>query len=538
MEAIVEYNYEAQEPDELTLKKGDVITEIKVMLGGWWEGTLRDKRGMFPDNFVKVLEPLSSGTVGSTGSGGSEGAGSAKSEDVSLKNGGSKRRFCKVLFNYEPCNKDELTLVPQDSIEFLGEVEEGWWRGRLKGRVGVFPSNFVSPPVYEESDKHKDQESRRLCKVLFPYEAANIDELTLNEGDIITLLSTNASDKGWWIGELNGQVGLFPDNFVEVINVPSDHQDHEQKLKASMKSITKHSHQMKKNGKVHTRKSLDVKDLHADVTKKTISTGASSTTSTSPGIGGSGGERKNISGHSITSNLKRLVTDVGTNNGNGNTNIALGEELDGVERGEGAPLSHLTASRAKAPHRRPPSSQRLRRHVTGPPITTTTTTPEDNLANGNADIILEQLREEEPEGLAAKARRKAPWVEELKLNQLERRKIVSVDRIDKSEEKKERPSSRVLTTTNVADCINKLEGESEESRLKDKSQNQKCDTSSHIEQISSTPGTPPAYVPFALYNQLLERVVALEEKQAMLQQTMGQILEQFVPPVSSINSPD
>lgn len=54
MEAIVEYNYEAQEPDELTLKKGDVITEIKVMLGGWWEGTLRDKRGMFPDNFVKV----------------------------------------------------------------------------------------------------------------------------------------------------------------------------------------------------------------------------------------------------------------------------------------------------------------------------------------------------------------------------------------------------------------------------------------------------------------------------------------------------
>lgn len=151
----------------------------------------------YRDNYcrIQVLEPISSGTVGSTGSGGSEGASSAKSEDVSLKNGGSKRRFCKVLFNYEPCNKDELTLVPQDSIEFLGEVEEGWWRGRLKGRVGVFPSNFVSPPVYEEPDKHKDQDSKKMCKVLFPYEAANVDELTLNEGDIITLLSTNASDK-------------------------------------------------------------------------------------------------------------------------------------------------------------------------------------------------------------------------------------------------------------------------------------------------------------------------------------------------------
>ena len=55
MEAIVEYNYEAREADELTLRKGDIIKNIKVLQGGWWEGTLKDKRGMFPDNFVKVI---------------------------------------------------------------------------------------------------------------------------------------------------------------------------------------------------------------------------------------------------------------------------------------------------------------------------------------------------------------------------------------------------------------------------------------------------------------------------------------------------
>lgn len=52
----MEYNYVAQEDDELTLRKGDIITGIKMMFGGWWEGTLRDKRGMFPDNFVKVFK--------------------------------------------------------------------------------------------------------------------------------------------------------------------------------------------------------------------------------------------------------------------------------------------------------------------------------------------------------------------------------------------------------------------------------------------------------------------------------------------------
>ena len=527
MEAIVEYNYEAQEPDELTLKKGDIITEIEVLTGGWWEGTLRDKRGMFPDNFVKVLGPVSSGTVSSIETAASEGVNNNKSEDVPLRNGGSRRRFCKVLFDYEPCNKDELTLVPQDTIEFLGEVEDGWWRGRLKGKVGVFPSNFVTRPVYEEPDKHKHQNKKELYKVIFPYKAANDDELTLNEGDIITLLSKEASDEGWWVGEINGRIGLFPDNFVEVVNVAQDQTDHEQRQETSVKSAARHSHVPKKNEKIErekVRRSLDVQSVHAEINKKAISTSASSSTSsTSPGIGESNEDRKTIS-YSIISSLKRFLGDVGTNNGNENTNISLGEELDVVERIEGAPLSHLTASRAKAPRRRPPSSQRLRRYTAGPTITTTTTpTPEDNLANGNGDTISKQLREKEPEGLAAKARRKAPWVTELKLNHIEKRKIGVVDHVDISELKKKWNYSRMSPTTNVTKAI------------KQKDTSPKSNASSQPEQTSPTTGTP-AYVPYDVFNQLLERVASLEEKQAMLQEALTEILEQFVVTISLINN--
>ena len=58
---------------------------------------------------------------------------------------------------------------------------------------------------------------KEMCRVLFPYEAANDDELTLKEGDLITLLSREVPDQGWWRGELRGKVGVFPDNFVEVV---------------------------------------------------------------------------------------------------------------------------------------------------------------------------------------------------------------------------------------------------------------------------------------------------------------------------------
>jgi hypothetical protein len=51
----VEHDYTAQEEDELSLMKGEVIKSVVTKMDGWWEGSLNGKRGMFPDNFVKVL---------------------------------------------------------------------------------------------------------------------------------------------------------------------------------------------------------------------------------------------------------------------------------------------------------------------------------------------------------------------------------------------------------------------------------------------------------------------------------------------------
>ena len=56
VEAVVEFDYQAAEEDELSLVKGDIITNVSKLDGGWWEGTLNGKTGMFPDNFVKVLK--------------------------------------------------------------------------------------------------------------------------------------------------------------------------------------------------------------------------------------------------------------------------------------------------------------------------------------------------------------------------------------------------------------------------------------------------------------------------------------------------
>lgn len=63
------------------------------------------------------------------------------------------------------------------------------------------PHPALSPPV---------------CQVIgvYDYSAQNDDELAFSKGQIINVL--NKDDPDWWRGEVNGQVGLFPSNYVKL----------------------------------------------------------------------------------------------------------------------------------------------------------------------------------------------------------------------------------------------------------------------------------------------------------------------------------
>lgn len=52
---IVEFDYDAVHDDELSIRVGEIIRNVKKLQEeGWLEGELNGRRGMFPDNFVKV----------------------------------------------------------------------------------------------------------------------------------------------------------------------------------------------------------------------------------------------------------------------------------------------------------------------------------------------------------------------------------------------------------------------------------------------------------------------------------------------------
>ncbi|KAG0227292.1 SH3-domain kinase binding protein 1 [Actinomortierella wolfii] len=164
--------------------------------------------------------------------------------------------YIECFHPYEAEKDDELTLQVGDRLRVSDKTDPGWWIGeRLKdGQSGWFPSNFVNPvqdssleapaqaaveqaaatkttteattadatdaaqetptPAEDASAAPKDT-GPILARVEYDYEPKEPGELSLEAGRVITIL--DKSDPAWWSGDCNGKVGIFPSNYVKLI---------------------------------------------------------------------------------------------------------------------------------------------------------------------------------------------------------------------------------------------------------------------------------------------------------------------------------
>ncbi|XP_053163949.1 SH3 domain-containing kinase-binding protein 1 isoform X4 [Hemicordylus capensis] len=243
----VAFSYMPQNEDELELKVGDIIEVVGEVEEGWWEGVLNGKTGMFPSNFIKelsdcddagtvleeqLIKPRKSafqGTIlykmaptkidsyrrynslrdatGSESDGGD--SSSTKSEGA---NGAATIQPKKVKgIGFGDIFKDKPIKLRPRSIEVDNDFLP------VEKTVGkrIPTATAIQEPAKIELDSRT--KIKEYCKVIFPYEAQNEDELTIKEGDIVTLVNKDCIDAGWWEGELNGRRGVFPDNFVKLL---------------------------------------------------------------------------------------------------------------------------------------------------------------------------------------------------------------------------------------------------------------------------------------------------------------------------------
>ncbi|XP_053135062.1 RIMS-binding protein 2 isoform X17 [Hemicordylus capensis] len=170
-------------------------------------------------------------------------------------------RIFVALFDYDPLTmspnpdaaEEELPFKEGQIIKVYGDKDiDGFYRGETCARLGLIPCNMVSEIQADDEEMmeqllkqgflplntpvEKIERNRRSSRppaastrrmvALYDYDpresSPNVDveaELTFCTGDIITVMGEIDED-GFYYGELNGQKGLVPSNFLE--EVPDD----------------------------------------------------------------------------------------------------------------------------------------------------------------------------------------------------------------------------------------------------------------------------------------------------------------------------
>lgn len=110
--ALVQYDYEKAEDNELELREGDYITDIDMVDDDWWHGrNSRGETGLFPSNYVELAEEDANGR-----------APPAPSDDVNNEHelqahaGVTQGHTATALYDYDAAEGNELTFPENATI--------------------------------------------------------------------------------------------------------------------------------------------------------------------------------------------------------------------------------------------------------------------------------------------------------------------------------------------------------------------------------------------------------------------------------------
>ncbi|KAG8518234.1 Vinexin, partial [Galemys pyrenaicus] len=151
--ARLKFDFQAQSPKELTLKKGDIVYIHKEVDKNWLEGEHHGRLGIFPANYVEVLpadeipKPIKPPTYQVLEYGEAVAQYNFKGDlEVEL----SFRKVHQAIRAGSgrlegPADTNSFLPAQGERICLIRKVNENWYEGRISGtgRQGIFPASYV-----------------------------------------------------------------------------------------------------------------------------------------------------------------------------------------------------------------------------------------------------------------------------------------------------------------------------------------------------------------------------------------------------------
>ncbi|XP_043912521.1 dynamin-binding protein isoform X2 [Protopterus annectens] len=227
-------DFTSHEHGTLSLRRGDVVTLEESIDTSWLRGrNCRGTRGIFPTSCVQKLCLSSRSRLLSKRS----------VSELPVYAMGQAR----ALMGLSALLEEELDFREGDIITIIGIPEQGWFKGELDGKRGIFPEGFVEllgplrmvddslnrenlsnkNDVITETESSVIEEEEDIGGLygtaLYEFRAIEEGELDFDIGDRIQIIRT--LDDGWLEGEVRGRRGIFPYRFVKLENLEQQQSD-------------------------------------------------------------------------------------------------------------------------------------------------------------------------------------------------------------------------------------------------------------------------------------------------------------------------
>jgi hypothetical protein len=224
------YDYDAQDDSELSFKAGDIMTVLQKDESGWWQCQVRGQIGMAPSNFCGLLPP---GTPAGPPAAAAQAPPQQQQQQqpgyTSQQPGYSSQMppYGGIHANHPPqqaAGHDAGPPLPARSVPFGGVamVGRGGPGGPVRGGLGGPPGGAPPaaapastpgvPPGFMPQNPNDPAVGTRV-RALYDYQADGDDEVSLREGDEMTVLD---NDGGWFVVvNPRGHFGRAPSNFCE-----------------------------------------------------------------------------------------------------------------------------------------------------------------------------------------------------------------------------------------------------------------------------------------------------------------------------------
>ncbi|KAG8003791.1 F-BAR and double SH3 domains protein 1, partial [Nibea albiflora] len=154
---------------------------------------------------------------------------------------------CRVIYSYQASQSDELSIMEGEELQVIedGDMEDWLKVCNSCGQVGYVPERYVQFLCLPAEDTtqldssfsstssigNKERAtSRGVARALYSYQAQSAEELSFQEGALIHLIRCRHGevDDGFWEGELNGHIGVFPSLVVEIVHDEGEEEEEDE----------------------------------------------------------------------------------------------------------------------------------------------------------------------------------------------------------------------------------------------------------------------------------------------------------------------